>query len=272
MQLRHLGGRTQKGAVCSQVSLRLVQGGAQAGRRQNVSERLLRGRRHARSTRCHQASSARARKLREHVSGLVLVPAGPLPFDKHMVAAKRVHEYVQYSACGRRAPRSQCAHERAPPAAGEDDKVAAGLAQIDEVMAGFALSGFTQRSIAHRSHEIGVAAGAGRQDGKAHPRIFRSGSKPPPRRRRTRNDAPQSIPRERKLSAVHDRQAGRSGGHGRLDRRVHAINVENCEGVEAQARSFFHHPRGFVGPVEKGEGAVCVQFCVASFRGHPPII
>ena len=272
MQSRHLGGRPQKRTVRPQMSLRLVQGGAQAGRRQNVAERLLRGRRHARPTRCHQASSARARELREHVPDLVFVPAGPLPFDEHMVAAKRVHESVQYSACGQCAPRSQRAHERAPPAAGEGDKAAAGLAQIDEVVAGFALPGFAQRSLAHGPHEIGVAAGAGCQDGKTHPRIFRPGSESPPRRRRTRNDAPQGIPRERQLSAVHDRQADRAGGHGRLNRRVHTINVENCEGVEPEARSLLHHACGLVGPVEKCEGAVCMQFCVASFHGHPPII
>ena len=46
-----------------------------------------------------------------------------------------------------------------------------------------ALPGFVQRSLTHGSHEIRVAAGAGRQDGKAHPRIFRSGSESPPRRR-----------------------------------------------------------------------------------------
>lgn len=128
MQSRHLGGRPQKRPVCSQVSLRLVQGGTQAGGRQNVAECLLRGRRHARSTRCHQASSARTRELCEQVPDLLLVPAGPLPFNKHMVAAKRVHESVQYSACGYRAPSSQRAHERAPPAAGEDEKVTSGFA------------------------------------------------------------------------------------------------------------------------------------------------
>ena len=100
-----------------------------------------------------------------------------------MVAAKRVHESVQYSARGYRAPSSQRAHEWTPPASGEDEKVASGLAQIDEVVAGMTLPGFVQRSITHRSHEIGIAAGAGRQDGKAHPRIFRSWSESPPRRR-----------------------------------------------------------------------------------------
>ena len=43
MQSRHLGGRPQKRTVRAQVSLRHVQRGAQAGRRKNVSERLLRG-------------------------------------------------------------------------------------------------------------------------------------------------------------------------------------------------------------------------------------
>ena len=163
------------------MSLRLVQGGTQASRRQNVAERLSRGRRHARPSRRHQTGSARSRELREHSSDLVLVPAGPLPFDEHMVAAKRVHESIQYPACGRHAPSSQRAHEWASPATSEDDKVTSGLAQIDEVVAGMTLPGFVQRSIAHRSHEMRVAAGAGRQDGKAHPRIFRSGSKSPPR-------------------------------------------------------------------------------------------
>ena len=112
----------------AQVSLRLVQRGTPAGRRQNVSERLLRGRRHARSSCCYKPSSARPRKLREHVSDLLLVPAGSLPFDKHVVATKRVDEPVQDTACEHRAPSSQRAHERTPPATSEDDEVTSGLA------------------------------------------------------------------------------------------------------------------------------------------------
>ena len=189
-----------------------------------------------------------------------------------MVATKRIHEPIQDSACGRQAPGSQCAHERTPPTASEDDELSSGLAQIDEVVAGIALPRFGQCSIAHRSHEMRVTAGAGRHNGKAHPRIFSSGSESPPRRRCTRNDTSQSAWCERELSSVHDRQAGRAGCHGRLNRRVHAVDVENREGIEPEVRSFLHHTRGLVGPVKKREGAVRVQFCVASFRGHPAII
>ena len=65
--------------------------------------------------------------------------------------------------------------------ASEDDELPSGLAQIDEVVAGIALPGFGQCSIAHRSHEMCIAGGAGRHNGEAHPRIFRSGSESPPR-------------------------------------------------------------------------------------------
>ena len=166
-----------------QVRLRRVQRRTQAGRGQNVAERLPRGRRHARSGRCHKPSSARAREFRKRIPNLVFIPACGLPLNKNVVATKGVHEPVQDSACEHHAPGSQSSHERPSPPAGEDDELTSGFAQIDEVVAGIALTWRVQRSLTHRSHELRVSAGAGCQDGQAHPRVFCSGSESPPRGR-----------------------------------------------------------------------------------------
>ena len=83
----------------TQVRLRLVEGGAQSGSSKDVAECLLRGSRHARAGRGNEPYSTCARKLRKRVSNLTLIPARGLPFNKNLVAPKRVHESIEDSAC-----------------------------------------------------------------------------------------------------------------------------------------------------------------------------
>ena len=83
----------------TQVRLRLVEGGAQSGSSKDVAERLLRGSRHARAGRSNEPRATCARKLRKRVSNLTLIPTRGLPFNKNLVAPKRVHESIEDSAC-----------------------------------------------------------------------------------------------------------------------------------------------------------------------------
>ena len=82
----------------TQVCLRLVERGTQSGSGKDVAECLLRGSRHACAGRGNEPCSTCARKLRKHVSNLTLIPARGLPFNKNLVAPKRVHESIEDSA------------------------------------------------------------------------------------------------------------------------------------------------------------------------------
>ena len=78
----------------TQVRLRLVEGGAQSGSSKDVTECLLQGSRHARAGRGNELRSTCACKLRKRVSNLTLIPARGLPFNKNLVAPKRVHKSI----------------------------------------------------------------------------------------------------------------------------------------------------------------------------------
>lgn len=108
--------------------------------------------------------------------------------------------------------------------------------------------------------------------GRRIPGSSAPGGESPATRLSAWNDRSQSARVQGDLGPVDNRQAAAARRHRGLHSRVHAVDVENSESIQAQARSLRDHIRRLVGALQEGERTVSVQLGVSGFIDHSSIV